>query len=98
MRPIEFDHDVFRGDKVLYQLTHGCPIYRAHGKQSDAEGVFDESGRLMVFISPGDIGSAWASVALGQSRTSVERAFQMGTNLVSYSLQTVHDTREQKKK
>jgi hypothetical protein len=97
LRPIEFDHEVFRGDKVLYQLTHGCPIYRAHGRQDDAEGVFDDSGRLMVFISPGDLGSAWASVAMGQSRTSVERAFQMGTNLVSYTLNTVRDRREEKK-
>lgn len=97
MRPIEFDHEVFRGDKVLYQLSHGCPIYRAHGRQGEAEGVFSEDGRLMVFISPGDLGSAWASVALGQSRVSVERAFQMGTNLVSYSLNTVYDRREQKK-
>lgn len=97
IRPIEFDHEVFRGEKVLYQLSHGCPIYRTHGRQEDAEGVFDRDGRLVVFISPGDLGSAWASVAMGRSRTSVERAFQMGTNLVSWSLNTVHDTREEKK-
>lgn len=97
IRAIEFDHEVFRGDKVLYQLSHGCPIYRAHGKQDDAEGMFADDGRLMVFISPGDLGSAWASVAMGRSRTSVERAFQMGTNLVSWSLNTVHDRRAEKK-
>ncbi len=97
MRPIEFDHDVFRGDKVLYQLSHGCPIYRAHGKQDDAEGLFDPDGRLVAFISPGDMGSAWASVAMGRSRTSVERAFQMGTNLVSWSMNTVHDNRKEEK-
>jgi hypothetical protein len=97
IRPIELDHEVFRGDKVLYQLSHGCPIYRAHGRQDDAEGMFDADGRLMVFISPGDMGSAWASVAEGQSRAGVERAFQMGTNLVAWSLNTVHDRREEKK-
>jgi hypothetical protein len=97
VRSIEFDHEVFRGEKVLYQLSHGCPVYRTHGRQEDAEGMFDRDGRLMVFISPGDLGSAWASVAMGRSRTSVERAFQMGTNLVSWSLNTVRDTREEKK-
>lgn len=95
LRSIEFDHEIFRGEKVLYQLTHGCPVYRSHGKQDDAEGVFDPEGRLIAFISPGDLGSAWASVALGRSRTSVERAFQMGTNLVSWSMNTVRDRREE---
>ncbi len=97
LRSIEFDHEIFRGEKVLYQLSHGCPIYRTHGKQDDAEGLFDPDGRLVAFISPGDLGSAWASVAMGRSRTGVERAFQMGTNLVSWSLNTVSDTRSPKK-
>ncbi len=93
LRTIELDQEVFRGPKVLYQLTGGCPVYRSHGRQDEAEGVFGPDGRLMVFISPGDMGSAWASVAMGRSRASVERAFQMGTNLVTWSLNTVHDRR-----
>ena len=64
LRVIEFDHDVYRGGQyhVPYQLPRGCPIYRDHGS-SAARGIFAKDGRLMVFLSPGDLGSAWASVA-----------------------------------
>jgi hypothetical protein len=93
MRAIEFDHDVFRGAGMPYLLPRGCPVYREHG-HSAARGIFDKDGRLMVFISPGDMGSAWASVDYGRRRASVELAFQMGTNLVTYALLTVKDHRE----
>ncbi len=92
-RNIEFDHPVFRGPMMPYQLTHGCPIYREHGS-NEARGLFAEDGRLMVFLSPGDMGSAWAVTQLGKKRGTVEMAFQMGTNVVAYSLLTVHDLRE----
>lgn len=57
-------------------------------------GIFADDGRLMVFMSPGDMGSAWAVVSLGQKRGAVEMAFQMGTNLVAYSLWYVRDRRK----
>ncbi len=92
-RPIEFDHEVYRGRWMPYKLTGGCPIYRDHGSPA-ARGFFDEDGRLMVFFSPGDMGSAWAVVNLGRKRGDVETSFQMGTNLVTYSLMTVRDKRK----
>jgi hypothetical protein len=96
IRPIELDHDVYRSPLMPYQMPSGCPIYRDHGSRQ-ARGVFDKDGRLMVFISPGDLGSAWATVELGKSRRAVELAFQMGTNLVSYGLLHSYDRREVKK-
>ncbi len=93
LRPIEFDHEVYRGRKMPYKLPRGCPIYRQHGS-ADARGIFADDGRLMVFMSPGDMGSAWAVVSLGQKRGAVEMAFQMGTNLVAYSLWYVRDRRK----
>lgn len=92
-RPIEFDHDVYRGRWMPYKLPGGCPIYRDHGSK-DAKAIFDDDGRLMVFFSPGDMGSAWAVVDLGRKRGDVEASFQMGTNLVTYSLMTVNDKRK----
>jgi hypothetical protein len=92
-RPIEFDHDVYRGRWMPYKLAGGCPIYRDHGS-SDAKAIVDDDGRIMVFFSPGDLGSAWAVVDLGRKRGDVESAFQMGTNLVTYSLMTVRDKRK----
>lgn len=95
LRVIEHDHEVYRGRHMPYKLPRGCPIYREHGS-SDARGIFAEDGRLMVFFSPGDLGSAWAVVDLGRKRGAVEQAFQLGTNLVAYSLMHVRDTRPAK--
>lgn len=92
-RSIEFDHDVYRGRWMPYKLANGCPVYRDHGSR-EAKGFFDDDGRLMVFFSPGDMGSAWAVVDLGRKRGDVEASFQMGTNLVTYSLMTVRDKRK----
>ena len=93
MRVIEFDHDVFRGQGYPYRIVRGAPTYREHGSL-EARGVFAPDGRLVVFISPGDIGSAWASVAYGRPRRTVETAFQLGTNLVSYAVLNVRDLRD----
>ncbi|MGA2501999.1 MAG: DUF4159 domain-containing protein [Tepidisphaeraceae bacterium] len=93
MRAIEHDHEVYRGRYMPYKLPRGCPIYREHGSP-DARGIFADDGRLMVFFSPGDMGSAWAVVDLGKKRGTVEQAFQMGTNLVLYSLMHVRDARK----
>jgi len=92
-RSIEFDHEVYRGRYMPYKMAAGCPIYRDHGS-SEAKAIFDEDRRMMVFFSPGDMGSAWAVVDLGRKRGDVEASFQMGTNLVTYSLMTVHDKRK----
>ncbi|HYE18317.1 MAG TPA: DUF4159 domain-containing protein [Tepidisphaeraceae bacterium] len=92
-RNIEFDHDVYRGRWMPYKMPRGCPVYRDHGS-TDAKGFFDDDGRLMAFFSPGDMGSAWAVVDLGRKRGDVEASFQMGTNLVTYSLMTVKDKRK----
>ena len=93
MRAIEHDHEVYRGRYMPYKLPRGCPIYREHGSP-DARGMFADDGRLMVFFSPGDLGSGWAVVDLGKKRGVVEQAFQMGTNLVLYSLMHVRDVRK----
>lgn len=95
MRNIEHDHEVYRGRGSVYpyQMPRGCPIYRDHGS-NDAKGIFDDTGRMMVFFSPGDMGSAWAVVDLGRKRGDVEASFQMGTNLVAYSLLHVRDLRK----
>lgn len=90
LRPIEFDQEVFR---CRYKMPRGCPVYREHGS-SEAKGIFADDGRLMVFFSPGDLGSAWAVVGMGQQRGAVEFAYQMGTNLVVYALNHVYDRRQ----
>lgn len=93
VRIIEFDHDIYRGTNMPYRLPRGCPVYRQHGS-SEARGVVDsETGRVVVLISPGDLGSAWASVSYGQQRGAVELAYQMGTNIVAYGLLNTRDTR-----
>ena len=96
LRTLELDHDVYRGRFMPYKMSNGCPVYREHGS-AEAGGIESDDGRLMVFFSPGDMGSAWAVVSMGRGRASVEQSFQMGTNLVAYSLMTVRDLREQEK-
>jgi hypothetical protein len=91
-RSIEFDHEIYRGADMPYKMPAGCPIYRDHGS-SEAKAIFDDKNRIMVFFSPGDMGSAWSVVDLGRKRGDVEASFQMGTNLVNYGLGTV-DTRK----
>jgi Domain of unknown function (DUF4159) len=94
LREIERDHDIYRGAQMPYKMPDGCPVYRDHGAKHFGRGIFDKDGRLMVFFSPGDMGSAWEIVQLGKKRDTVEQAFHMGTNLVAYSLITVRDKRK----
>lgn len=86
LRPIEFDHEIYRGDRVPYAMVHGCPIYRRHRGVGPALGMWI-GRKLVVFYSRGDLGSGWAAGGLlGQRKRNVERAFRMGVNIIAYSL------------
>lgn len=86
MRPIEYDHEVFRGGRMPYALVRGCPIYRNHRGAGPAMGVWLD-GKLVVFYSRGNIGAAWESAAAyGSRKRKVEQAFRMGVNVIAYSL------------
>jgi len=86
LRPIEYDHEVYRGNVVPYAMLRGCPIYRKHRGAGPALGAWI-GPRVAVFYSRGDLGSGWGAAGIFKSRRrSVEQAFRMGVNIVSYSL------------
>jgi hypothetical protein len=76
------DHDVYRGAAMPYAIAGGCPIVEKLNTAGPAQGLFVD-GKLAVFISRGNLGSAWA--AARDEKT--ELAYRMGTNLLSYALQ-----------
>jgi hypothetical protein len=83
---IENDNEIYRGSRMPYAMTHGCPIYRRHEGAGPAMGIW-LGPRLSVFYSRGDLGSAWGAAGIFRSRRrNVEQAFRMGINIVSYSL------------
>jgi len=83
---IEYDHEIYRGSVMPYAMIRGCPIYRAHQKSGPAEGWWI-GPKIAVFLSRGDIGSAWGAAGLFKSRKrNVEEAFRMGVNIIAYGL------------
>ncbi len=85
-REIEADNEIYRGDTMPYAMVHGCPIYRKHRGAGPAMGIWI-GPRISVFLSRGDLGSAWSAAGIFKTRKrSVEQAFRMGVNIVSYSL------------
>ncbi len=85
-REIEADHEIYRGDTMPYAMVHGCPIYRKHRGAGPAMGIWI-GPRISVFLSRGDLGAAWSAAGIFKARKrSVEQAFRMGVNIVSYSL------------
>lgn len=85
MRRVSYDHTIFRGNYMPWQLRSGCPTYYQHPGPNDAQGIFID-GRLAVFYSPGDLGGAWQAVGLGKRRKNVELAFRMGLNIITYAM------------
>ncbi|MFP4028075.1 MAG: DUF4159 domain-containing protein [Candidatus Brocadiia bacterium] len=84
-RTIAYDHIIFRGAYMPYSLPQGCPIYREHRGAGPAKGLF-MNDRLAVFYSGGDLGAAWATVGWGRNAIrTVELAFRMGCNIISYA-------------
>jgi len=86
LEAIEFDHEIYRGGNMPYSMLHGCPIYRKHEGARAAQGIWI-GPRISVFYSSGDLGSAWASAGIFQTRRrDVEQAYRMGINIITYSL------------
>ena len=86
LETIEFDNEIYRGGNMPYAMLHGCPVYRKHEGAGPAQGMW-VGPRISVFYSRGDLGSAWASAGIFQTRRrDVEQAYRMGINIITYSL------------
>ena len=86
LEAIEFDNEIYRGANMPYSMLHGCPIYRKHQGARAGQGIWI-GPRISVFYSSGDLGSAWASAGIFQTRRrDVEQAYRMGINIITYSL------------
>jgi hypothetical protein len=79
---LPLDHAIYRGQAMPYSLPTGCPTAQRLGTSGPAQGVLLD-GRLVAFISRGNLGSAWS----GERTADTEEAFRMGINLLSYALQ-----------
>jgi hypothetical protein len=75
-------HPVFRGDAMPYRMAQGCPVVESFGTAGPAQGLF-LGDRLVVFVSRGNLMSAWAQPRTGDN----EDAYQTGVNLIAYGLQ-----------
>jgi hypothetical protein len=76
------DHAIYRGKGMPYSIANGCPLVERLGTSGPAQGLLLD-GRLVAFISRGNLGSAWSE----KRATETEDAFRMGINLISYALQ-----------
>jgi len=80
MRPVPKDHEIFN----CYFKLDGAP--HMQGVKHPAMGLFDkETGRLMVFLTSGDIHCGWVGYPQF-GKTNIQAAFQMGVNIIVYCL------------
>ncbi|MFW6279605.1 MAG: DUF4159 domain-containing protein [Planctomycetota bacterium] len=86
LQVIEYDHEIYRGKRMPYAMTRGCPMYRNHRGSGPAMGIWI-GRRLAVFYSRGNLSAAWESAgAYGTRKRNVEQGFRMGVNAIAYSL------------
>ncbi len=83
---LPFDHPIFN---VHYQFANGLPKIHEHdGKPPQGFGLFDDSGRLVVFYSyESDLGDGWEPEDVHDDPPEIRQAaLQMGTNIMLYAL------------
>ena len=84
---VPFDHPIYH---IQYDFPNGLPAIHEHDpeKAPKGYGIFDDSGRLMVFFSvESDLGDGWDPASVHNNPPEKRRAaLRMGTNLLTYAM------------
>lgn len=83
---VPFDHPVYT---LRFAFPNGLPKIHEHdGNPPQGFGLFDDSGRLMVFYSyESDLGDGWEPASVHDNPPEKRRAaLRMGTNLLTYAM------------
>ena len=84
---VPFDHPIYN---IQYDFPNGLPAIHEHDPEEAPKGygIFDESGRLMVFLSiESDLGDGWEPASVHNNPPEKRRAaLRMGTNLLTYAM------------
>lgn len=81
-------HAIYRGRSMPFTLPSGCPAATSFETTGPAQGLF-LGDRLAVFISRGNLASAWSQPDSAQRAG----AYEAGVNLIAYALQTAASPR-----
>jgi hypothetical protein len=84
---VPFDHPIYN---IQYDFPNGLPAIHEHDPEEAPKGygLFDDSGRLMVFLSvESDLGDGWEPASVHNNPPEKRRAaLRMGTNLLTYAM------------
>jgi len=84
---VPFDHPIYN---IQYDFPNGLPAIHEHDPEEAPKGygIFDDSGRLMVFLSvESDLGDGWEPASVHNNPPEKRRAaLRMGTNLLTYAM------------
>jgi len=83
MREIPLDHEIFH---IYYHFDNGCPHMQGiRAGKSNAYALFERgTGRIMTFVTPGDIHCGWMCRYWPQPKNM--EAIKMGINVIIYFL------------
>ncbi|MDE2997075.1 MAG: DUF4159 domain-containing protein [Bacteroidota bacterium] len=83
---LPFDHPIFHN---AFSFPNGLPKVHEHdGNPAQGFGLFDDSGRLMVFYTyESDLGDGWEPMTVHEKPEALrEAALQMGANILVYAM------------
>ena len=86
LQEVPFDHPIYT---LRFDFPNGLPKIHEHdGKPPQGFGLFDDSGRLMVFYSyESDLGDGWEPASVHDNAPDQRHAaLRMGTNLLTYAM------------
>jgi hypothetical protein len=86
LQEVPFDHPIYH---ARFDFSNGLPKIHEHdGKPPKGYGLFDESGRLVVFYThETDLGDGWEPASVHNNPPEKRRAaLQMGTNILTYAM------------
>ncbi|MFB6249231.1 MAG: DUF4159 domain-containing protein [Salinibacter sp.] len=83
---VPFDHPIYH---TRYDFPNGPPkIHKHDGERPQGYGLFDDSGRLMVFYThEADLGDGWEPASVHNTPPEKRRAaLRMGVNILTYAM------------
>ncbi len=80
MKRVPNDHEIYH---CYFEFPKGAPFFQ--GKDHGGFGLFEKgTGRIMTFLTPGDIHCGWTCMFFNQSQN--EESLRLGINIIIYYL------------
>lgn len=86
LQEVPFSHPIYN---LVYEFPNGLPKIHEHdGEPPQGFGLFDASGRLMVFYTvESDLGDGWEPTSVHDNPPEKRRAaLRMGANILTYAM------------